>query len=84
MQITSASEQIRYIRYIRFFFLFRTRNARMERKFRLFCVFRVHVILTTDIQDLTDFHHERKRDNPFNLWSFYNLLIKFIAHLLSK
>ena len=53
-----------------FFFFFRTRNARMERKFRLFCVFRVHVILTTDIQDLTDFHHERKRDNLFNLWSF--------------
>ena len=24
-------------------------------------------ILTTDFRDLTDFHHERKRDNPFNL-----------------
>ena len=44
---------------------------------RLFCVFRVHVILTTDFQDLTDFHHERKRANqihqinPF-LFSFTN------------
>ena len=30
-------------------------------------------ILTTDIRDLTDVNHERKRKNPFNLcylWSF--------------
>ena len=50
-----------------FLFFFEHKMHERNEGLRLFCVFRVHVILTTDIQDLTDFHHERKRDNPFNL-----------------
>ena len=49
------------------FFFFEHEMHERNESFRLFCVFRVHVILTTDIQNLTDFHHEHKQAYPFNL-----------------
>ena len=52
-------------------FFFRPQNARKKRKPSFILCFPCSCfILTTDIQDLTDVNHERKRDNLFNLWSF--------------
>ena len=60
------ANQIHQIHPFLFSFYEHEMHERNE-SFRLFCVFRVHVILTTDIQNLTDFHHEHKQAYPFNL-----------------
>ena len=49
-------------------FLFTNTKCAKETKAFVYSVSSVFMfILTTDIQDLTDTNHERKRDNPFNL-----------------
>ena len=41
-------------------------------------------ILTTDIQDLTDANHERKRDNPLNLCNLCSLKIEPQIYRISQ
>ena len=48
-------------------FILNTENTKGTKAF-VYSVSSVFMfILTTDIQDCRDIHHERKRDNPFNL-----------------
>ena len=74
-----------------FLFSFSNTECTKETKAFVYSVSSVFMFrLTTDIQDLTDANHERKRDNPFNLCYLCSRkrircrIIRFIRFLFRK